>query len=99
LGAAGSNAAVFTPLSVYCWCLQLDSCPPPSPCILDRHISVGGHDLQSLLFNYLDELLFVYATEYIMMRDIHITAIRTGGGGGDAAGAAGDAAFSIAATG
>jgi SHS2 domain-containing protein len=29
--------------------------------------------MQSLLFNYLDELLFIYATEYIMFAQINIT--------------------------
>lgn len=38
---------------------------------------MSGHDLQSLLFNYLDELLFVYSTEYIMMKHIAISSLDT----------------------
>ena len=31
--------------------------------------------MQSLLFNYLDELLFIYSTEYIMFATINITKL------------------------
>eukprot|EP00879_Flechtneria_rotunda_P016234 GHRR01016985.1.p1 GENE.GHRR01016985.1~~GHRR01016985.1.p1 ORF type:complete len:198 (+),score=59.44 GHRR01016985.1:266-859(+) len=40
-----------------------------------REVSVSGHDMHSLLFNYLDELLFVYSAEYIMMKHINITKL------------------------
>lgn len=47
---------------------------------------MSGHDLHSLLFNFLDELLFVYATEYIMLKHIAVSSLDT-------------AAFSLTATG
>eukprot|EP00878_Enallax_costatus_P008424 GHUV01008805.1.p1 GENE.GHUV01008805.1~~GHUV01008805.1.p1 ORF type:complete len:228 (+),score=74.02 GHUV01008805.1:1157-1840(+) len=54
--------------------------PVDALCVDDactRDFSASGHDLHSLLFAYLDELLFVYSTEYIMMKHIHITTMDT----------------------
>jgi hypothetical protein len=45
----------------------------PFACVWCREVSASGHDLHSLLFAWLDELLFIYATEYIMFADIAIT--------------------------
>eukprot|EP00882_Tetradesmus_deserticola_P032212 GHRQ01036461.1.p1 GENE.GHRQ01036461.1~~GHRQ01036461.1.p1 ORF type:complete len:110 (-),score=28.54 GHRQ01036461.1:208-537(-) len=50
-------------------------CSVPPPCC--RDVSVSGHDLQSLLFSYLDELLFIYSTEHIMMKFIAVTSLDT----------------------
>jgi hypothetical protein len=48
-------------------------------CCCCREIAVTGHDLPSLLYKYLDELLFVYSTEYVMMKTISISQLDTEG--------------------
>lgn len=37
-----------------------------------RTFSVEGHDMQSLLYNFLDELLFNFATDFFVCKEIHI---------------------------
>ena len=34
-----------------------------------------GHDLHSLLYAFLDELLFVFATELLVCREVEVTAL------------------------
>lgn len=38
-----------------------------------REISVEGHDTVSLLVNWLNELIFLFDTEYLLFRDFEIT--------------------------
>jgi len=38
-----------------------------------REIEVEGHDLDSLLYNFMDEWLFVFSTEWLVCSEIQIT--------------------------
>ena len=41
----------------------------------EREVEVRGHDLDSLLFNFLDELLFLFCTEFFVARELEVTAL------------------------
>jgi SHS2 domain-containing protein len=41
---------------------------------VSREISVEGHDLVSLLVSWLNELIFLFDTEYLLLRQFEITA-------------------------
>lgn len=43
--------------------------------LLTREYKVEGHDLQSLLYNFLDELLFIFATELFVCSQIKVTKL------------------------
>ena len=45
-----------------------------------RTVSAAGHDLISLVFNFLDAALFLFATEDFLVRDMHVTRLVTSGG-------------------
>lgn len=34
-----------------------------------------GHDMQSLLFNFLDELLFAFSTEFFVCKQLRVTSL------------------------
>jgi len=36
-------------------------------------VSVSGHDLHSLLYNFLDELLFQFSTELLIFKEVRVT--------------------------
>jgi SHS2 domain-containing protein len=38
-----------------------------------RTYEAEGHDLQSLLFQFLDELLFTFSTEFFVCKELRIT--------------------------
>jgi SHS2 domain-containing protein len=43
--------------------------------VTSREISVEGHDAVSLLIAWLDELIFLFDTEYLLLRDFTIDSI------------------------
>jgi hypothetical protein len=46
--------------------------PHPPQCLSCRTYEAEGHDLSSLLFSFLDELLFGFATDLFVAREITI---------------------------
>ena len=40
-----------------------------------RHFEAEGHDMQSLVFNFLDELLFIFSTELFTCKQLTITEL------------------------
>ena len=46
---------------------------PDVPCDMCKMVEVVGHDLDSLLFAWLDELLFIFSTELLVFSDIRVT--------------------------
>ena len=43
-----------------------------------REIEAEGHDEQSLLFAFLDELLFIFHTEFLVCKNITVTKLDRG---------------------
>lgn len=43
--------------------------------LLCREFQVEAHDLQSLLFSFLDELLFVFSTDMLVCKSVRITTL------------------------
>lgn len=48
-----------------------------------REFSVQGHDLESLLYKFLEELLFLFSAEFFTVRRVEITEWTEGIGGED----------------
>lgn len=44
----------------------------PPPVLWGRTYKAEAHDLQSLLFQFLDELLFTFSTEFIVCKELCI---------------------------
>ena len=43
--------------------------------VTDREVTAEGHDTISLLIAWLNELIFLFDTEYLLFRDFEITSI------------------------
>jgi SHS2 domain-containing protein len=47
-----------------------------------RSITAEGHDLHSLIFSFLDEWLFVFSTEGLVVKEAHVIELVCGGDDG-----------------
>lgn len=56
-------------------CPPTGRCPPPPPSGPCSTYEAEGHDLQSLLFNFLDELLFAFATDFFVASQLSVTEL------------------------
>ncbi|KAF5829177.1 archease-like protein [Dunaliella salina] len=45
---------------------------------ITREITAEGHDLHSLLYNFLDEVLYIFHTELLVCRDMEVTSLDQG---------------------
>eukprot|EP01112_Ceratiomyxa_fruticulosa_P020236 TRINITY_DN6843_c0_g1_i1.p1 TRINITY_DN6843_c0_g1~~TRINITY_DN6843_c0_g1_i1.p1 ORF type:complete len:149 (-),score=20.44 TRINITY_DN6843_c0_g1_i1:192-638(-) len=57
-------------LAMFNYMVELDSVSSKEN--IDREIEVEGHDMNSLLFAFLDEWLFVFSTEFLVCTEIKI---------------------------
>ncbi|KAF8058937.1 archease-like [Scenedesmus sp. PABB004] len=83
-GASLGEAFEQVGLALFNYMTPIDALADDPACT--RELRACGHDLHSLLYNWLDELLGVYCADYTMLRSITVTALD-------------DAAFTITATG
>ena len=74
---------VAAPFSVLGCCSEIDTSGQPSRALLlaaqiwtaRRTFEASGHDAHSLLYNFLDELLYVFSTELLVCRQIAVETI------------------------
>ena len=55
----------------------------------ERYYEASGHDPSSLLFNCMDEFLYVFCTDFFVCKQIEVISLTRGGNGGRAAEAGG----------
>jgi len=42
-----------------------------------REFTAKGHDMHTLLFSFLDELLFLFSTEFLVLKELQVTQLDT----------------------
>ena len=45
--------------------------------VSSREITASGHDLHTLLFSFLDEVLFMFLTEFLVFKELQVTQLDT----------------------
>eukprot|EP01111_Echinosteliopsis_oligospora_P002772 TRINITY_DN1428_c0_g1_i3.p1 TRINITY_DN1428_c0_g1~~TRINITY_DN1428_c0_g1_i3.p1 ORF type:complete len:128 (+),score=23.76 TRINITY_DN1428_c0_g1_i3:165-548(+) len=68
-GASLKEAWESVTIAMFNYMVEVDNVETTS----ERSIEIEGHDLDSLLYNYLDEWLFVFSTEYFVCKEVKIT--------------------------
>ena len=58
-----SERCCVVPYIVHRCCRSIDN---------QNQVAAEGHDLHTLLFNFLDELLFIFSTELLVFKELHI---------------------------
>lgn len=72
-GASLAEALANTALAMYNYMTPLSGIAiNPS---IDRTFAAEGHDMQSLVFNFLDELLFIFSTEFFTCKELTVTEL------------------------
>eukprot|EP01113_Clastostelium_recurvatum_P035941 TRINITY_DN5061_c0_g1_i1.p2 TRINITY_DN5061_c0_g1~~TRINITY_DN5061_c0_g1_i1.p2 ORF type:complete len:149 (-),score=53.21 TRINITY_DN5061_c0_g1_i1:66-512(-) len=69
-GDTTSEAFEQTALAMFNYMVELDSVKDETK--TEHTIEVEGHDMNSLLFAFLDEWLFVFSTEFLVCKRFHI---------------------------
>ncbi|DBA84097.1 hypothetical protein WJX77_003967 [Trebouxia sp. C0004] len=69
-GATLSEALANTGLAMYNYMTPLSGLTINAS--LDRTFEAEGHDMQSLVFNFLDELLFIFSTEFFTCKELKV---------------------------
>lgn len=72
-GSTLAEAYANSALGMFNYMTPLEGLTAPPEETQEREFEVSGHDLQSLLFAFLDELLFSFNTEQFVCRDLEIT--------------------------
>ena len=72
---AGSLEQLVLAMFGYMTSLEKVEIDPEFSCKVGSKILSQGHDLQSLIFNFLDEWLFIFHSTYFIVKEIHVEEI------------------------